>query len=106
MANKKLITTLMILSVLFAVVNEFVFAASTVVTNDKILDGALQVLVYVQKYSWPVAILVLVFALYKYYVTGSEVLADQVKGKSLLTGLCIFMAVVQCLPLVYAILIL
>ncbi len=106
MANRKFITTLMILSVLLAVVNEFVFAASTVVTNDQILDGALQILVYIQKYSWPVAILVLVFALYKYYVTGSEVLADQIKGKSLLTGLCIFMTVVQCLPLIYAIIIL
>ena len=102
MTNKKLITTAMILSVLFAVVNEFVFAASTVVTNDQILDGALQILVYIQKYSWPIATLVLIFALYLYYVRGTEVLADQIKGKSLLTGLCLFMVVVQCLPLIYA----
>lgn len=102
MANKKVITSSIILAVLLAFVNEFVFAASTVVTNDVILDGALQVLVYIQKYSWPVVTLGLIYALYKYYVTGAEVLADQVKGQQLVTGLCLFMAVVQCLPLIYA----
>lgn len=102
MQYKKVITLSLIFAVVFAIVNEFVFAASTAVTGDGVLDGALKVLVMIQKYSWPVVTLAMVYALYKYYVMGSEVLADKVVGQKMVVGIAIFMVVVQCLPLVYA----
>lgn len=102
MAYKKPIISLLIISALLAIVNEFVFAVDNTVTNDQILDGALNVLVMIQKYSWPFVILFLIFALYKYYVVGSEVLASKVQGQNMVMGIAVFMVVVQCLPLVYA----
>ena len=48
MAYKKPIISLLIVSALLAIVNEFVFAASNTVTNDQILDGALNILVMIQ----------------------------------------------------------
>ena len=114
MQYKKVITLSLIFAVVFAIVNEFVFAASTAVTGDGILDGALKVLVMIQKYSWPVVTLMIqkyswpvvtllmVWALYKYYVMGNEVLAEKVVGQRMVVGIAIFMVVVQCLPLVYA----
>ena len=102
MQYKKVITLSLIFAVVFAIVNEFVFAASTAVTGDGILDGALKVLVMIQKYSWPVVTLLMVWALYKDYVMGNEVLAEKVVGQRMVVGIAIFMVIVQCLPLVYA----
>lgn len=102
MAYKKPIISLLIVSMLLAIVNEFVFAASNTVTNDQILDGALNILVMIQKYSWPFVTLFMIYALYKYYVVGSEVLASKIQGQNMVMGITIFMVVVQCLPLVYA----
>ena len=56
----------------------------------------------IQKYSWPFVTLLMIYALYKYYVMGNEVLADKVVGQKMVVGIAIFMVVVQCLPLVYA----
>ena len=105
MAYKKVIISLIVVAVVVAFVNELVFAATNTVTNDKVLDGALNVFVLIQKYSWPFVTLFMIFALYKYYVKGSEVLADKIQGQSMVVGISIFMVVVQCLPLVYAFLI-
>ena len=102
MQYKKVITLSIIFAIVFAIMNEIVFAASTAVTGDGVLDGALKVLVMIQKYSWPFATLLMIYALYKYYVMGNEVLADKVVGKKMVVGIAIFMVVVQCLPLVYA----
>lgn len=102
MQYKKVITLSIIFAIVFAIMNEIVFAASTAVTGDGILDGALKVLVMIQKYSWPFATLLMIYALYKYYVMGNEVLADKVVGQKMVVGIAIFMVVVQCLPLVYA----
>ena len=101
MAYKKVITSSLIVAVLLAIVNEFVFAVDNTVTNDVVLDGALNILVMIQKYSWPFVILFMIFALYKFYVRGSEILADKVVGQQMVVGISIFMLVVQCLPLVY-----
>ena len=87
---------------IYNIVNEMVFAASTTVTNDVVLDGALKILVMIQKYSWPFVTLFMIYALYKYYVIGSEVIAEKIMGQQLVVGISIFMVVVQCLPLVYA----
>ena len=102
MQYKKVITLSIIFAIVFAIMNEIVFAASTAVTGDGVLDGALKVLVMIQKYSWPFATLLMIYALYKYYVMGNEVLADKVLGQKMVVGIAIFMVVVQCLPLVYA----
>lgn len=102
MQYKKLITSSIIVAMLVAFVNEFVFAAENAVTNDAILDGTLNLLVMIQKYSWPFATLFTIFALYKYYVVGSEVLADKVLGQKMILGIALFMVVIQVLPLVYA----
>jgi hypothetical protein len=102
MQYKKVITLSIIFAIVFAIMNEIVFATSTAVTGDNILDGALKVLVMIQKYSWPFVTLLMIYALYKYYVMGNEVLADKVLGQKMVVGIAIFMVVVQCLPLVYA----
>lgn len=102
MAYKKVVTSSIIVAMLLAFVNELVFAASNTITNDVIFDGALNILVMIQKYSWPFVTLFMIYALYRYYVKGSEVLADKVFGQQLIVGISIFMVIVQCLPLVYA----
>lgn len=102
MAYKKVVTSSIIVAMLLAFVNELVFAASNTITNDVIFDGALNILVMIQKYSWPFVTLFMIYALYRYFVKGSEVLADKVIGQQLIVGISIFMVVVQCLPLVYA----
>lgn len=102
MAYKKVITSSILVAILLAFVNEMVFAVTNVVTNDAVLDGTLNVLVMIQKYSWPVVVLLMIVALYKFFVTGSEVLADKVVGQNMIVGISVFMVVVQCLPLFYA----
>ena len=102
MAYKKVITSSIFVAMLLAFVNELVFAASNTVTNDVVLDGALNILVMIQKYSWPFVTLFMIYSLYKYYIIGSEVIAEKIIGQQLVVGISIFMVVVQCLPLVYA----
>lgn len=102
MEYKKVITSSIVIAFVMAIVNELVFAAENVVTSDAILDGGLNILVLIQKYSWPFVTLLMIFALYKYFVTGSEILADKIKGQKMVVGISIFMVVIQCLPLVYA----
>lgn len=102
MQYKKVITSSILVAILVAIVNEFVFAAENVVTSDAILDGGLNILVLIQKYSWPFVTLLMIFALYKYYVTGSEILSDKIKGQQMVVGISVFMVILQCLPLVYA----
>lgn len=70
--------------------------------SDKVQNGVMVVLKKVQTYSWPAAVLVLVYALYQYYVVGSEAFEHKVSGQKLIIGLSVFMAIIQCLPLVYA----
>ena len=48
MAYKKVITSSLLIAILLAFVNEMVFAASTTVTNDVVLDGALKILVMIR----------------------------------------------------------
>lgn len=102
MEYRKVVTSSLIVAFVMAIVNEFVFAAENVVTSDAILDGGLNILVLIQKYSWPLVTLLMIFALYKYYVTGSEILSDKIKGQQMAVGISVFMVIIQCLPLVYA----
>lgn len=72
-------------------------------TNNELIGGVMTVLKNIQLYSWPIAVIVLVYAMYQYYVVGSEAFEQKVSGQKLIVGLSVFMAIIQCLPLVYAI---
>ncbi len=102
MVYKKLTIFTLIISIVAAFTCNFVFAADSVISNDKILDSTLQILIFLQKYSWPIVTLVFVYALYKFYVMGSEYLDQKIVGQKMIIGISIFMVLIQCLPLAYA----
>lgn len=102
MVYKKLTTTAIIIAIVAAIVSNVVFATSEVLTNDTILDGTMQVLLFIQKYSWPVITLVFIYALYEFYIIGAEMLEHKIRGQRLIVSIAIFMVLVQCLPLAYA----
>lgn len=102
---RKLIIICLVVSVVSAIVSNFVFATDDVLTNDQIMDGTMKILIFLQKYSWPIVTLVFIYALYQFYVIGSEVLEHKILGRRLLIGIAIFMVIIQCLPLLYAFLI-
>lgn len=103
MVYKKVTMVAIVLAVVFAVMSGFVFGENVdVTTNDKVYDTFLKVLVMIQRYSWPVVTLVFIYAMYEYYVIGSEMLEHKVTGQRLIVGIAMFMALIQCLPLLYA----
>jgi len=102
---KKLIITCVIVSIVSAIVSNFVFGAQETFTNDQIMDGTMKMLIFIQKYSWPLVTLVFIYALYQFYVIGSEVLEHKIMGRRLLIGIAVFMVIIQCLPLLYAFLV-
>ena len=103
MVYKKVTMIAIILAVVFAVMSGFVFGENVdVTTSDKVYDTFLKVLVMIQRYSWPVVTLVFIYAMYEYYVIGSEMLEHKVTGQRLIVGIAMFMALLQCLPLLYA----
>ncbi len=99
---KRLVIICLVISIVLSIVSNFVFATEDTYTNDQIMDGTMKVLIFLQKYSWPVVTLVFVYALYQFYVIGSEVLEHKLLGRRLLIGIAIFMVIIQCLPLLYA----
>jgi hypothetical protein len=105
MVYKKLTSIAIILSIIAACVSSFVFGTDEVASNDKIIDSTMQILIFLQKYSWPVVTLIFIYALYEFYVIGSEMIEHKILGQRLIVGIAIFMVLVQCLPLVYAFLI-
>lgn len=102
MVYKKLAIITFVIAIVFGIVSGVVFSATDIASNDKIFDTGLKVLVFIQKYSWPVVVLVLIFALYQYYVIGAENLEKKTLGQRLIIGISIFTALVQALPLAYA----
>lgn len=101
MVYKKITTIGIGIAIVAALVSNFVFAADFT-SNDKIYDSILNILIFIQKYSWPVITLVFIYALYEFYVIGSEMLEHKIMGQRLIVGIAIFMAIIQCLPLIYA----
>jgi len=101
MVYKKITTIAIAIALVATLVSNFVFA-NEFTSNDKIYDSVLNILIFIQKYSWPIMTLVFIYALYEFYVIGSEMLEHKITGQRLIIGIAIFMAVVQCLPLVYA----
>ena len=102
MVYKKLTIFTIIVSIIAAITCNFVFATGNDLTSDKIYDTTLKVLVFIQKYTWPVITLVFVYALYQFYVAGSEFLEHKIIGQRLIIGVAVFMVLIQILPLFYA----
>ncbi len=99
---KKIVKISVICSIILALISSFVFADETAVSDDKIYNNVLNILVFIQKYSWPIVTLVFIYAIYQYYVIGSEVVEHKVLGRRLIVGVAIFMVIVQSLPLIYS----
>src|SRR5574344_828875 len=102
---KKIVIICLVVSIISSIVSNFVFGSTETFTNDQVIDGTMKTLIFLQKYSWPLVTLVFIYALYQFYVVGSEVLEHKILGRRLLIGIAIFMVIVQCLPLLYAFLI-
>lgn len=102
MVYKKLTIVTIITSIIAAITCNFVFAETSAITNDQIFDSVLNILIMIQKYSWPILTLVFIYAMYQYYVTGSELVENKMLGQRLIVGVSIFMVILQCLPLFYA----
>lgn len=102
MVYKKITMITIFISIIAAFTCSFVFADTTAIVNDEVYNSVLNVLVMIQKYSWPIVTLVFIYAMYQYYVTGSELVENKMLGQRLIVGLSIFMVILQCLPLFYA----
>ena len=102
MVYKKVSFIAILIAIIAAVVCNITFDTNEVLANDKILDSTMNILIFIQKYSWPVVTLVFIYALYQFYVAGSEILEHKILGQRLIVGLSIFMCLIQCLPLIYA----
>ncbi len=105
MIYKKATIISIAIAILAGIVSNFTFANSDVIANDQIIDSVMKVLIFIQKYSWPVVTLVFIYALYQFYVIGAEKIEQKILGQRLIIGIAIFTAIVQCLPLIYAFLI-
>lgn len=104
MVYNKLMKACIWVAVLALAISTAVFAYTDIdVSNDKVIGGVMNVLKDIQLYSWPIAVIFLVYALYQYYVVGSEAFEYKVNGQKQIVGLSVFMAIIQCLPLAYAI---
>lgn len=104
MVYNKVMKVCIWVAVIALIASTAVFATTDIAVKDnELIGGTMKVLKYIQTYSWPAAVIVLVYALYQYYVVGSEAFEQKVSGQKLIVGLSVFMAIIQCLPLVYAI---
>lgn len=102
MVYKKITTVAIIIAIIVSIISGVTFAATDITTNDKIIDSTLNILIFIQKYSWPVLTLLFIYALYQFYVAGSEILESKIIGQRLIVGIAVFMVIIQCLPLFYA----
>lgn len=104
MVYSKVMRVCIAIAIIMLVTTTVVFAQTDIdIKDNMIAGGAMTILKAIQKYSWPVAVVVLVFAMYQYYVVGSEAFENKVSGQKLIVGLSVFMAIIQSLPLAYAI---
>lgn len=104
MIYKKLTTIAFSIAIIATLISSTVLGTS-VTANDEIYDSFFNILLFLQKYSWPVIILFFIYALYEFYVVGTEVGDHKFKGQRMIVGIAIFTAIFQCLPLAYAFLI-
>lgn len=103
MVYNKFMKVCLVIAFIAMIASNLVFANTTIdQKTDKVHNSVMIILKNVQKYSWPVAVVILIYGLYQFYVVGSEAFEQKVGGQKLIVGLSCFMAIVQCLPLVYA----
>ena len=102
MVYKKTTIVSIVMAILICIMTNVVVATTGLSSTDKIMDTTLQVLLFLQKYSWPVLILLFVYALYQFYVAGAEIIEHKILGQRLIVGIAIFTVILQCLPLFYA----
>lgn len=104
MIYKKVVTIAFSIAIVATILSSTVLG-SNIALNDQIYDGFFKVIMFLQRYSWPVITLFFIYALYEFYVVGTEVGDHKFKGQRMIVGIAIFTAVFQCLPLIYAFLI-
>jgi len=103
MVYNKLMKVCICISVIMVVVSNVLFATTALGnSNDEVYSSIMKVLLRIQKYSWPIAVIMFIYAIYQYYIIGSEAFEYKVSGQRLIMGLSIFMAILQSLPLLYA----
>ena len=103
MVYNKLMKVCIVISVLMVVVSNVLFATTALGnSDDEVYASIMKVLLRIQKYSWPVAVIIFIYAIYQYYIIGSEAFEYKVSGQRLILGISIFMAILQSLPLIYA----
>ena len=103
MVYNKLMKICISISVIMLIVSNVLFATTDIGTNnDKVYSSIMRILLIIQKYSWPIAVIVFIYAIYQYYIIGSEAFEYKVSGQRMIMGLSVFMAILQSLPLLYA----
>lgn len=103
MVYSKMMKVCIAISVIMFVVSTAVFATTDIEQkNDEVIDIIMEVLIKVQNYSWPIAVIIFLYALYQYFVVGSEAFEYKVNGQKLIVGLSVFMTILQTAPLIYA----
>lgn len=103
MVYNKLMKVCISIALIMLVVSNVLFATTELGnTDDEVYSGIMKALLRIQKYSWPVAVIIFIYAIYQYYIIGSEAFEYKVSGQRLILGLSVFMAILQSLPLAYA----
>lgn len=104
MKYTKFLKACMIFAFLAFISTDLVFANTILgnTTGNFALDGAMDVLIKLQRYSWPFAVVALLYSLYQYFVVGSEAYEYKVSGQKKIMAVCIITALFQCAPLIYA----
>jgi len=103
MVYNKLMKVCICISVIMVVLSNVLFATTAIGnTDDEVYSGIMKILLRIQKYSWPVAVIIFIYAIYEYYIIGSEAFEHKIAGQRLILGLSVFMAILQSLPLLYA----
>lgn len=103
MVYNKLMKVCICIALFMLVVSNVLFATTSLGTNDdEVYNSIMKILLRIQKYSWPVAVIIFIYAIYQYYIIGSEAFEYKVSGQRLIMGLSVFMAILQSLPLLYA----
>ena len=103
MVYNKLMKVCISIALIMLVVSNVLFATTALGnTDDEVYSGIMKALLRIQKYSWPVAVIIFIYDIYQYYIIGSEAFEYKVSGQRLILGLSVFMAILQSLPLAYA----
>lgn len=104
MVYTKFLKLCIFIALLAFISTDIVFANTQLGTNtgNVVIDQIMVWLIRIQQYSWPFAVVLMLYALYQYFVVGSEAYEYRVSGQKKIMGVCIIIAILQCAPLIYA----